>query len=241
MGWIVLDHFLTTWHELKSSERRDINEKNALSSCDHKASHSTFPRYYWARERGKREVLPCSCHLPPNIWKLGWAGPAPCQNNTIESTLLAQVCVSHPQSCEYGEHSPLLLSCGGMGREWWPPAHPSMSEACGRAGLVVIWVGNLSLTPTSCNAKECRLCTSPLQHNRANPISSDMGGPVTFETELVARSWELPPLLSAKSSLARMMGVGSTIINKFARIFCWFFLESLGTEKPPPQWLQVFF
>lgn len=92
---------------------------------------------------------------------MGWQG------STREPTLLAQVWVSQFWKAASITH----LSCGGMDRKGRPtfllPPCPSMPRTGGRASLVVIREGKLSLTPTNFKTWENRPCPSPGQHNRA--------------------------------------------------------------------------
>ena len=52
---------------------------------------------------------------------------------------------------------------------------PSIPDANGRDGPVVIRAGALSLTPSSCSPQESRPCTSPGQYSRAHPAGAGMG------------------------------------------------------------------
>lgn len=51
------------------------------------------------------------------------------------------------------------------------------SKASRRDSPVIISVGELSLTPTSWDIQESRQCTFPVQHNKANTVSSGVGEP----------------------------------------------------------------
>lgn len=78
------------------------------------------------------------------------------------------------QEYECGRYGPALpLSWGRMGKG----GMSSTPEAGERAGPVVVRVGELLLSLTSCSLQEGRTCTLPGQHNRANPEGEGVGEP----------------------------------------------------------------
>lgn len=136
-----------------------------------------FPYYPWGHGQGRND-LP----LPPIItlwesWPCGHknerAVPDSHQlqhlgkkalnlGNTMEPIVLLKVWMSQLQSSEKGRALPIMcLYCGAMdGESCLPPtSSPSMLEAGERADHVVIRVGELSLTPTSCNTWKSRAWT----------------------------------------------------------------------------------
>ena len=56
-----------------------------------------------------------------------------------------------------------------------PSHHPWMPETGRRADPDAMRTGVLLMFPTSYNTQESRPCTSPGQHNRANPVGRNMG------------------------------------------------------------------
>lgn len=72
-----------------------------------------------------------------------------------------------------------------MGRGGLPLPHPRplMSGAGGKADPVIIRVGNLYWTTTSCNNEENKACTSPGEYNRASHVSSGVGEPAPIRDE----------------------------------------------------------
>lgn len=121
------------------------------------------------------------------------AGPAPRQSSTIELPLLVQVWVDNPEIESMGglSHYPSVMWWHRWGRAAVLHSQPlpfsSMTGAGGRAGLVVIRVGKLYLTPFSCYTSQNWYSTMPGQDSRVNSISTGMGE----HTEVVdVKEWD---------------------------------------------------
>lgn len=104
----------------------------------------------------------CLCISMP---KAG-AGPAPLQDSTIETTMLAEVQVSRPPNCEHGSTVPificLIAACVG---EWWPRPRPPTPGTGGKQA-------------PRAQELESGSCTLRGQHNKPNPIGGGVGEPV---------------------------------------------------------------
>lgn len=156
----------------------------------------------WAKEHGQPCGWRCggvtpeavnNGELPPFIthlvWQQDWlataafgrAYPAPHWNNTMESTLLAQVWVSQFQSCRHEELSLLHILCQPGCRSWHPPLLPNQ---CLEVGELALWSEekkSCPLTPTSGNTLGSMPFISPGQHNRASPTSRGVNQPQSYE------------------------------------------------------------
>lgn len=126
------------------------------------------------------------CQTTCNTWQ-SRTYPLPGQHNRASHDICWYRCGwARHEVVRMGDLSPLLICFGAAWvMEIYPLSGPSVLDAGGRPGPVVIRAGELSLTYTICKTQETRSCTSPEKHNRANPVFQ-----VMCEAALNLWAWE---------------------------------------------------